>query len=84
MTTPITDRVAEAAQATADRVIQYEREEGRDRDDALRTPEDVREYADRFGWLDDADADMSEWDDEEVSRFEREVTDLVTEALPRI
>lgn len=73
-----TERIA---RETAERVVAYEREEGFERDDAFRTPEDVEWYAEDFGWLDDVDGDLSDLSDDELDGFEARVTELVIEAL---
>lgn len=78
------ERIAEAARETAEMVVEYEREEGCGRDDAFRTPADVEAYADRFGWLDEAEGDLSDLSDAEageLDEFEALVTALVIEAL---
>ena len=73
------------ARETAERVAAYEREEGFERDDAFRTPQDVRDYADRFGWLDDIDGGMDDLSDEEyeeeIDGLEAAITDMVIEML---
>lgn len=77
----MTETTKMIARETAERVTAYEREEGFERDDAFRTPQDVREYADRFGWLDDVDDDLSDLTDGELGEFEAAVTDTVIDLL---
>lgn len=77
----MTETTKMIARETAERIVAYEREEGFERDDAFRTPRDVRAYADRFGWLDDVDDDLSDLTDGELGEFEAEVTDMVIEML---
>lgn len=81
MTSEWTRIEAAAARETAERVVAYEREEGRGRDDAFRTPEDVRAYEGEFGWLDDAEDDLSDLDEWQLAQFEALVTELVVDAL---
>jgi len=77
----MTTRTETIAREVSERVAAYEREEGFGRDDAFRAPEDVEAYADRFGWLDEVDADLSDLGDDELAEFEARVTGLVIDAL---
>ena len=73
----MTETTKMIARETAERVVAYEREEGFERDDAFKAPQDVRDYADRFGWADETDADLGDLSDDEYAEFEAEVTDMV-------
>ena len=77
----MTDRNERIARETAGRVVAYEREEGAGRDDAFRTPRDVRWYAEAFGWLDDSDEAPDAECGGDLDEFEALVTELVIDAL---
>lgn len=77
----MTETTETTARETAERVAAYEREEGFERDDAFRTPQDVREYADRFGWADETEADLSDLSLSEWAEYEAMVTDMVIDLL---